>query len=80
MDGKAVVFENPSDVGTFSVGDAVNSHYDRKVTTCVARDGIEMTANFFFKRSDNPKICVALDSLMLAMLEEGADEVEIFNF
>lgn len=79
MTDKVVIFENKEvgQIGTFSVGGVPNSRYDKEVGICVARDGIEMTAKFFFKRLDNPKICGELDNLEKAMLEEGAEEANI---
>ncbi len=79
MTDKAVIFENKEvgQIGTFSVGGVPNSRYDKKVGICVAHDGIEMVAKFFFKKSDNPKICGALDNLEKAMLEEGSEEANI---
>lgn len=55
MKEKDVIFENPEGVGTFSVGDAVNFRYDKKVTICIARDGIETTAQFFFQKKRQPE-------------------------
>lgn len=79
MTNKTVIFENKEvgEIGTFSVGDAPNSCYNKKVEICVARDGIEMIASFFFRKNLNPKICEALSDLAKAMLEEGGEEADI---
>jgi hypothetical protein len=76
MIDKVAIFES-KEVGTFSVGNAPNSRYDMRVGICVARDGIEMSASFFFKLYKNPKIRAALIALKKAMIEESADDVEI---
>ena len=57
-------------IGTFSIE---NDLRNWTVSICIVRDGIEMRSKFFFKKDKNPKVCMALDKLKRAMMEEGAD-------